>query len=965
MPDKTYDILIDIRATQAQVLKQLQDGMASVRKEAEGFNNAFKIGGAVEITRLLSEQIRRIPELLRESIAEGIAFNKLLEQSRLGVAGVLRQFDAGSYRDFNAALVDSDKVIGLLQQKANQLGLSFEAMLEQYRTTANALFAGGVRDLQKQVDLTVLLQQAMASLGISGFQAQRDIFDLLEGRSARTIAGRALGISDADIEKAKEAGQLGEFLTEKFQAISEAGKAIGTTFGAAEQRTRNLAEQLKGVATIDVFKELKNDLDALNASLAGNEARESARGIGNVISESYSALKQIGISVVDTFKAIDHYLYVPEKILQLEKATIFKGYVDAFNVGAAREFVDLATKAQKLVIDEVVNANTITQQKHAQKDLDIAIAALEEKVRTSEGDTKVFAEQFLQSLQNVRALFPEIAGSAERVARSLQLSAEQADKIIKGATVLQSFDRSAAIRGGQIRGDDAQVFEIQKQQTYDETFRKIFSATGDALDAARRAQTEVNLLVKEHEKELENQRQGLALTKEETEGIKLIADGRESEGNTLKRNAEIARLMTQYSKEFGIGEEEARAMATERVDAEAKVKDAKSGQRDAQRDINNLLRESTAILRDIRAQQQLVSESPFLSADQKQSRLHDLFSQEQEALIPQIARVKEALQEAYGAGNQAEIDRLKEKLNELGVETIQLGFKIQTSNFTGALHKELVDWVNSFGTSAHAVASIITGTLNTAIASTSQALTGLIFGTLNWRQAFNQAAQSIVQNILQILLQWVISRTIMAALNKAFGKADAQASAALATQSASAWSAAAISASIATEGIAAATGTAAYLAALGAGQAGAIASSAGGSFDVGGFTGGVEGRPVRAVLHGEEHVQPARTVRKYGVDLFEAFRFGRIPVAAARALISGLTIPVNPRLGSFEVGGPVASIGSDSDSSPFGSKTEVHVFNFTDVDQLAEAVANSKANQKIIVETISGRKVELFGARAA
>jgi hypothetical protein len=414
-----------------------------------------------------------------------------------------------------------------------------------------------------------------------------------------------------------------------------------------------------------------------------------------------------------------------------------------------------------------------------------------------------------------------------------------------------------------------------------------------------------------------------------------------------------------------VSEQEARDLATQRVNDEAQIKESKAGQKDAQKDINNLLRESTNLLRDIRAQQQLVSESPFLSADEKQSRLHDLFAQEQEALIPQIGRVKEALQEAYGSGNQAEVDRLKEKLNELGVETIQLGFKIQTSNFTGALHKELVDWVNSFGTSAHQVASIITGTLNTAIASTSQALTGLIFGTLNWRQAFNQAAQSIVQNILQILLQWVISRTIMAALNKAFGKADAQASTTLAAQSASAWSAAAVSASIATEGIAAATGTAAYLAALGAGQAGAIASSSVGSFDVGGFTGGVEGRPVRALLHGEEHVQPARTVRKYGVDLFEAFRFGRIPVAAARALISGLSIPVNPRLGSFDVGGPVASMGSDSDASPFGGKTEVHVFTFTDADQLAEAVANSKANQKIIVETISGRKVEIFGTRAA
>jgi hypothetical protein len=250
-------------------------------------------------------------------------------------------------------------------------------------------------------------------------------------------------------------------------------------------------------------------------------------------------------------------------------------------------------------------------------------------------------------------------------------------------------------------------------------------------------------------------------------------------------------------------------------------------QRERQKEIAALLREQQTDLEAIHQQQTLINSNPFLFIDERNRLLLNSFREEVTKLSGDLQTDKRLMD--GGSLDPVTYERVKAEAQKLGYEIDVLKQKLATLNFGGEFRADLTQWVNSFGTAAHQAASILTGTLNTAIGATSQALTGLIFQTGNWRQTFASAAQSIVQNIIQIALQYVVSRLVMEAIDRVTGGASSQAATSAATKSAAAWAPAAESAAIASYGAAVAYGTGAYLAGLAVAEAAAIGLSAGGS----------------------------------------------------------------------------------------------------------------------------------------
>ncbi len=363
-------------------------------------------------------------------------------------------------------------------------------------------------------------------------------------------------------------------------------------------------------------------------------------------------------------------------------------------------------------------------------------------------------------------------------------------------------------------------------------------------------------------------------------------------------------------------------------------------------EISATLREQAGLMAQIRGNQQIVQQNPFLSADQKEAALIPLITQEITAMNAQLARDIELRDRAT---DPAQWEQMNTKIIQARTEVTLLGQKLQTLSFGGGLRAELTSWANQFGTTAKQVAGIITNTLGTAISSTSQAITSLIFKTGNWKQAFAQAAQSIVQNIIQIALQWIVSRTLMAALNKLFGQTDSAAASAQAATASAAWAPAAVSASIASYGAASGVGLAAYLSALAAGEAGAGVGSAVG----GGLAGGgrVPGSPstrdnmLIPMASGEHVINSTATQwadHTFGSSFLDSINQMRVPVA--RGLAGG---------------GRVGSITTSSSSQSSSGESEIHIFNYTDRDELRKAILASDAGRKIIVDTVRDRRAHL------
>lgn len=347
------------------------------------------------------------------------------------------------------------------------------------------------------------------------------------------------------------------------------------------------------------------------------------------------------------------------------------------------------------------------------------------------------------------------------------------------------------------------------------------------------------------------------------------------------------------------------------------VSDESEKNKAAQR-FGEITKENALLLQTIRDNQKLINDQPFAGIDAKQLALHQSYIQEEQQLAQAIQQTKQAEDAAQGAGAQAQVEQLRAKLHALTTEYVELQFKIQTTTFGGQLQEELVKWVNSFGTAAHQVASIITGTLNTAISGTSQALTGLIFGTTTWQQAFSQAAQSIVGEIIKIGIQFVVSRLFMSAINRAAGTADALAATAQAAPVAAAWSSAATSASIATYGVADVEGVAAYVAALASGKAAAIASA---GFQTGGFTGSGNENAIAGVVHGKEFVFAADETAALGVPFLQklAAAAGGTATFPRGYQTGGYVFGVNPITGLPEDMGTYDNSGGIWQSVPIGA----------------------------------------------
>jgi hypothetical protein len=190
--------------------------------------------------------------------------------------------------------------------------------------------------------------------------------------------------------------------------------------------------------------------------------------------------------------------------------------------------------------------------------------------------------------------------------------------------------------------------------------------------------------------------------------------------------------------------------------------------------------------------------------------------------------------------------------------------------FVEALRDEAIDLEAQWSASSVNIARAITQNIETAVSGVSNAITGLITGTMNWRQAFGRAATSIVGSLVQIGVQMIASQLLGAAL----GRSAAQQQSANNAQIASSGAAAAAVTSISSYGAAAVVGTALALAGIGA----IIAAVAGGFAEGGLIPGQPSNRDNRlARVATGEYIVRAAAVNHYGAGLFHSLNDMRAP----------------------------------------------------------------------------------------
>lgn len=107
-----------------------------------------------------------------------------------------------------------------------------------------------------------------------------------------------------------------------------------------------------------------------------------------------------------------------------------------------------------------------------------------------------------------------------------------------------------------------------------------------------------------------------------------------------------------------------------------------------------------------------------------------------------------------------------------GAQSDTLRRKIEPETLGGSMKQTLDKMVEDWGTASKNIATIFKSTIQTSINSISSGISGLILGTLKWRDALKQIGTSIinelVNGIVKMGVTWVVQHLIMGAATKAF-----------------------------------------------------------------------------------------------------------------------------------------------------------------------------------------------------
>lgn len=243
----------------------------------------LKQGIGIDLGAKLVQAIQSIPDILKRSTERGIEFNQTLEDARLGIAAILKQFNPEEFATFNDALKAADAALDLLAKKATQSPATLKELVTTFQAITGAATSANI-PLDKQVNLVVLLSQALAGLSIRSDQLIQESRALLTGNiNQNALAAKTLEITKEQVDAAKEQGTLYEFLTTRLSAFMEAGERGAANYTTRVSNLSDVLDQVFGRLTVEIFDTLKRKVGELTDAVAGPEFQEGLRGVAKGI----------------------------------------------------------------------------------------------------------------------------------------------------------------------------------------------------------------------------------------------------------------------------------------------------------------------------------------------------------------------------------------------------------------------------------------------------------------------------------------------------------------------------------------------------------------------------------------------------------------------------------------------------------------------------------------------------------
>lgn len=301
----------------ANPVRGIADGFGAVSQSIDAAirttaNLGFAIFGVTQSVNILKAAFA---QAFDDTVGREVRLREQILQTATTLAGTNRVFAEGF------EIKDPTQKLKILEGSVNQsierirdrsleiAGTTSEAVIGVFNIVAAQIgsFGGTMKQAE---DLAVKFSGALGTLGMSNpMYARQEVGSIMMGYvDNNSVLAKTIGISNADVQKAKQQGQLYEFLSQKL-AVFEAGQKIAAKgFAGITSNIQELQEELKrsfGSSLLDpILKRIEAFYDKVSGKDVLKDLMQTARGFGQMIGSTLNSAFGM-LANAPVFKGID------------------------------------------------------------------------------------------------------------------------------------------------------------------------------------------------------------------------------------------------------------------------------------------------------------------------------------------------------------------------------------------------------------------------------------------------------------------------------------------------------------------------------------------------------------------------------------------------------------------------------------------------------------------------------------
>lgn len=304
-------------ATQAQ--RNAQQQVAAANRVTTAYQRQYQ--GSQTLLRGLDSLRRTVRNLIfaysgfraiESFIKAGIRFNQTIETSKLGIAALITaeaqlEDQQGNLLTGTNALRAAQSLAGDQLTKLRIAGIQTAATTQDLVQAFQEAVGAGVSvglTLDQIRTFTVSVAQAATAINLPFSQLNQEVRSILQGTIDRNSRiAKALQLTNAEVNLAKQQGRLADLLNEKFKAFNIAGAESVKTFGALKSNISDAFQVFAGDATQPLFEQLRiAGLKALSEvfDFKSAEIQASFRGL---IEGGRVVFREVGLALADALEA--------------------------------------------------------------------------------------------------------------------------------------------------------------------------------------------------------------------------------------------------------------------------------------------------------------------------------------------------------------------------------------------------------------------------------------------------------------------------------------------------------------------------------------------------------------------------------------------------------------------------------------------------------------------------------------